>query len=81
MPARIRVRREADTAPKVKTDDRLASYDNGATWKKDDPQKSGSKWVATVKNPNSGYVTLRAKVTDTKGNSSEIIIYRAYKIA
>ncbi|MGA3541786.1 hypothetical protein ACK8GE_21130 [Micromonosporaceae bacterium DT194] len=69
------------TAPKVKTMTAWASYDNGATWKKTTLKKSGSKWVATVKNPKSGYVTLRAKVTDTKGNSSDITIYRAYKIA
>ncbi|MGA3527017.1 hypothetical protein [Melissospora conviva] len=72
---------KAGTAPKVKTMTAWASYDNGATWKKTTLKKSGSKWVATVKNPKSGYVTLRAKVTDTKGNSSDITIYRAYKIA
>ncbi len=68
------------TAPKVKTMTAWASYDNGNTWKKTTLKKSGSKWIATVKNPSSGYVTLRAKVTDTKGNSSDITIYRAYKI-
>ena len=69
------------TAPTVKTMTAWASYDNGATWKKTTLKKSGSKWVATVKNPASGYVTLRAKVVDTVGNSSDITIYRAYRIA
>ena len=57
------------------------SYDNGKTWKKVGVTKSGSKWIAKVKNPGSGYVTLRAKVVDAKGNSSDITVYRAYRIA
>ncbi|MFX0592833.1 hypothetical protein [Melissospora conviva] len=68
------------SAPKVKTMTAWASYDNGNTWKKVGVTKSGSKWIAKVKNPGSGYVTLRAKVVDAKGNSSDITIYRAYKI-
>ncbi|MGA3564643.1 hypothetical protein [Melissospora conviva] len=67
-------------AIKVKTVTAWASYDNGKTWKKVGVKKSGSKWVVTVKNPASGYVTLRTKVTDTKGNSSDVTVYRAYRI-
>ena len=65
---------------KVKTVQFWASYDNGKTWKKAALKKSGGKWVATVKNPGSGYVALRSKVTDTLGNYSDITIYRAYRI-
>ncbi|MGW0624718.1 S8 family peptidase [Streptomyces sp. NPDC002765] len=52
-----------------------ASYDGGRTWK-----KAGiSHGRITVKNPakNKG-ITLRAKITDKKGNKSSVSIYNAY---
>ena len=65
----------------VKTVAAQASYDGGKTWKNATVKKSGGGWVATVKNPKSGYVSLRVKVTDTKGNASQITVFRAYRIA
>ncbi|MGA5143328.1 S8 family peptidase [Streptomyces azureus] len=51
------------------------SYDNGKTWKKTDV-KNGR---ITVKNPAKGKgVSLRAKITDKKGNRSTISIHNAY---
>jgi len=80
----IKVQRPKQAEPRAKSTVRTVTaqvlYDNGKTWKKTTLKKSGSKWVATVKNPGSGYVTVRAKAVDTKGNSSEVTIYRAYRI-
>ncbi|MGA3527016.1 hypothetical protein [Melissospora conviva] len=68
------------TRSTVKSVIAYVSVDHGKTWKKATLSKSGGKWVTSVKNPGSGYVSLRTKVTDTKGNSSETIVYRAYRI-
>ena len=65
----------------VRTVTAQVSYDNGKTWKNVTVKKSDGKWFVAVKNPKAGYVTLRAKVTDTKGNASQITVYRAYRIA
>ncbi|MGW0709447.1 S8 family peptidase [Streptomyces sp. NPDC002643] len=52
-----------------------ASYDHGHTWKK----ATVSHGKVTVQNPAKGKsVSLRAKVTDKKGNTSTISIYDAY---
>ncbi|MER5947235.1 S8 family peptidase [Streptomyces sp. NPDC001904] len=51
------------------------SYDDGKNWKKV-TVKSGK---VSVKNPAKGKgITLRAKITDKKGNTSTITIYNAY---
>lgn len=51
------------------------SYDNGESWKKTDV-KNGK---ITVKNPAKGKgVSLRAKITDKKGNTSTISVHNAY---
>ncbi|MGJ5797251.1 S8 family peptidase [Streptomyces griseorubiginosus] len=51
------------------------SYDDGRTWKKTDVRNG----KITVKNPAKGKgVSLRAKITDKKGNSSTISIHNAY---
>ncbi|HEX5598932.1 MAG TPA: hypothetical protein VFX61_23395 [Micromonosporaceae bacterium] len=57
-----------------------ASFDGGTTWRSAKVTYSNGKWTAVVQNPMSGMVTLRAKVTDAKGNSTEVTIYRAYAI-
>ncbi|MFE7274205.1 S8 family serine peptidase [Streptomyces sp. NPDC057623] len=52
-----------------------ASYDHGRTWKK----VTVTHGKVTVKNPAKGKsVSLRAKVTDKKGNTSMISVYDAY---
>ncbi|WP_460067926.1 S8 family peptidase [Streptomyces sp. YKOK-I1] len=52
-----------------------ASYDHGRTWKK----VTVAHGKVTVRNPAKGKsVSLRAKVTDKKGNTSMISIYDAY---
>lgn len=68
------------TKVKIKSVTARVSFDNGKTWKTAGLRKSGGTWVASVKNPASGYATVRATVVDTKGNSSEITVYRAYRV-
>ncbi|WP_369161826.1 S8 family serine peptidase [Streptomyces sp. R02] len=51
------------------------SYDGGKTWK----ATKVTKGKVTVKNPAKGKaVSLRAKITDKKGNASLITVYNAY---
>ncbi|WP_424868250.1 S8 family peptidase [Streptomyces sp. SAI-229] len=51
------------------------SYDSGKTWKK----TTVTKGKITVKNPAKGKaVSLRAKITDKKGNTSTISVHNAY---
>ncbi|WP_285749328.1 S8 family serine peptidase [Lentzea sp. NBRC 105346] len=54
-----------------------ASYDDGKTWQR--VPVIGR--TALLHHPGqAGFVSLRAKATDTKGNCSEVTIVRAYKI-
>jgi hypothetical protein len=68
------------TSVKPKTVTVRASFDGGKTWRSLSVKQTDGKWSAVVKNPASGVVDLRAKVTDAAGNSSEITVYRAYAI-
>ncbi|WP_320783870.1 S8 family peptidase [Streptomyces sp. CRN 30] len=52
------------------------SYDNGKNWKK----TTVTKGKISIKNPAKGKgVSLRAKITDKKGNTSTISVYNAYR--
>jgi hypothetical protein len=57
-----------------------ASFDGGKTWHASTVKGSGNVWSASVHNPAAGKVTLRATVTDTRGNTSTMTIYNAYAI-
>jgi hypothetical protein len=52
----------------------------GANWAKVTVKHTSSGWTAYVRNPVSGFVTLRSEVTDTHGDTSTETIYRAYGI-
>ncbi len=54
-----------------------ASFDDGATWRRV-PVVGDS---ALVLNGKASFASLRAKATDSKGNTSETTVIRAYKIA
>ncbi|HEX8345814.1 MAG TPA: hypothetical protein VF657_13915, partial [Actinoplanes sp.] len=58
------------------------SYDDGRTWQPANLKKvAGTAWTATVTHPStSGFVSLRAKSTDTAGNGVDQTIIRAYRI-
>ncbi|WP_020580240.1 S8 family serine peptidase [Actinopolymorpha alba] len=60
------------------------SVDDGKSWQEAPAFPAGhGSWLALVVTPKSGakYVSLRAKATDTKGNTAEQTIIRAYAVA
>ncbi|MFJ5988506.1 S8 family serine peptidase [Lentzea sp. NPDC092896] len=69
---------QAQNTPKVKRVTVEVSFDDGATWKQ--VQVAGDK--AIVHHPkNAKFASLRAKTTDAAGNTGEVTIIHAYKIA
>ncbi|HEX2313332.1 MAG TPA: S8 family serine peptidase [Thermomonospora sp.] len=56
------------------------STDDGRTWRPLKVERSGSGWVTSVPNPASGFVSLRATVTDTQGNTADQTVVRAYQV-
>lgn len=56
------------------------SYDDGKTWQRVIPRRNGNDWLALVRNPDRGFVSLRAVAVDTDGNSIDQTIIRAYRI-
>jgi subtilisin family serine protease len=73
----LKVEQQQNT-PKVKRVTVEVSFDDGATWKQ--VPVAGDKMV--VKHPNGAkFASLRAKTTDAAGNTGEVTIIRAYKIA
>jgi hypothetical protein len=58
-----------------------SSVNGGKTWHTVRLVRRGSYWLATVPDPASGYVSLRSTVTDSHGDSTTQIIYRAYAIS
>ncbi len=57
------------------------SYDDGQTWRRVTLLGSGSKRFALVSHPaGEGFVSLRAAATDSKGNTLEQTIIRAYAL-
>jgi hypothetical protein len=57
-----------------------ASYDGGRTWRTMPVRKTGGTWQATVRNPASGAVALRSRITTTKGAYAQVTIARAYTV-
>lgn len=64
----------------AKTATTQVSFDGGKTWHSLVVRKSGSKWLATIKNPASGTVALRSRIITTTGAYAQVTIYRAYTI-
>ncbi|SDG31753.1 Subtilase family protein [Lentzea fradiae] len=69
---------QADGTPKVRRLTVEVSYDDGATWKK--AQVAGNN-VLLHHPKGAKAASLRAKTTDAAGNTGEVTIIRAYKIA
>ncbi|WP_214408808.1 S8 family serine peptidase [Sphaerisporangium fuscum] len=58
------------------------SYDDGATWQPANLVRAGGKGTLLLRHPSSdGFVSLRARSTDTSGNTVDQTIIRAYRIA
>jgi hypothetical protein len=57
-----------------------ASFDGGKTWHALALTHTGNHWTAEVRDPASGFVSLRSIVTNTAGDSTTQTIYDAYAI-
>ena len=56
------------------------SVDDGKSWHRARLVGSGGEWVAKVRDPASGFISLRSTVTDIKGDSTVETINRAYSV-
>jgi hypothetical protein len=73
----LKVEQQQNT-PKVRRVTVEVSFDDGATWKQ--VQVAGDR--AIVKHPNGAkYASLRARTADAAGNTGEVTIIRAYRVA
>jgi hypothetical protein len=57
------------------------SSNDGKTWRKVRAVRHKGFWLVAVRNPTSGFVSLRATVVSSSGDSSVETIYRAYGIS
>jgi subtilisin family serine protease len=57
-----------------------ASFDDGATWQEVPVRADGDGWLATVDNPGSGFVSLRAKAAADGGSAVTHTFVRAYAV-
>jgi subtilisin family serine protease len=57
-----------------------ASFDDGATWHEVPVRADGDGWLATVDNPGTGSVSLRAKATADGGSAVTHTFIRAYAV-
>lgn len=64
----------------AKTVTTQVSFNGGKTWRSIAVRKSGARWLATIKNPASGAVALRSRITTTKGAYAQVTIFRAYTV-
>jgi len=65
------------------TGSRLAvetSTDDGRTWQPAPTIRTGDHWTVVVRNPASGYVSLRASAADDAGNTVRQTVIRAYAV-
>ncbi|GAA3048043.1 S8 family serine peptidase [Actinokineospora globicatena] len=69
-----------DATPTITTLTVDISYDDGATWTPTRLTRDGASWQATVTHPPTGFASLRAKATDTAGNTVDQTVTRAYRI-
>jgi subtilisin family serine protease len=76
------VQRQARSAPaKVRELDLDVSYDDGATWQRVPVGHVGNVGLALLHHPQTeGFVSLRARATDSAGNTVSQTILRAYRL-
>ncbi|SMC85326.1 S8 family serine peptidase [Kibdelosporangium aridum] len=76
----VRVDRQPGTQGKAEPRKVEASFDDGKTWQPLPLLRVGESWWTIVKNPSSGFVSLRANASDTSGNTVAQTIIRAYRV-
>ncbi|MCR6489367.1 S8 family serine peptidase [Amycolatopsis sp. OK19-0408] len=57
------------------------STDDGRTWQPAVTLRTGDHWTVAVRNPASGYVSLRASAADADGNTVRQTVIRAYAVS
>lgn len=81
-PVRLTIRPgQSERLDAIKSVEVQASYDGGATWQAVPVSGKGVSWLARVKDPAGGFVSLRSTVTDVQGNTTIETIDRAYGIS
>jgi subtilisin family serine protease len=56
------------------------STDDGRTWQSAPAFRTGDHWIVVVRNPASGFVSLRANAADDSGNTVRQTVIRAYAV-
>jgi subtilisin family serine protease len=56
------------------------SYDDGATWRRVPLARTPHGWLGLLLDPADGYVSLRARAVDARGDSVEQTIIRGYRL-
>lgn len=56
------------------------SHDDGQTWQRVPVLHVSGTWMAVIRNPAAGFVSLRAKAADQDGNTVTQTIIRAYRV-
>jgi hypothetical protein len=81
-PLRVYVRRgRAGHAFRLKTVSLQISLNDGTTWQNVHLTARRRYWLAYIRNPANGFVSLRSIVTDISRDRSVETIYRAYAIS
>jgi hypothetical protein len=80
VPVTVKRQAGAGTA-KVRTLVVEVSFDDGATWQRVPVRSTSDGGVAQVSHPRgAGFVSLRANMGDTDGNTTELTVIHAYRI-
>lgn len=81
FPLPVSVQRQAGAVDADVTGLRLeVSYDDGDTWQEVPVRPAGEQWRALLQHPSGdGFVSVRARATDSDDNSVEVTIIRAYR--
>ncbi|WBB67656.1 hypothetical protein [Micromonospora sp. WMMD812] len=74
------VERQGDDRVKLTSLTVDVSYDDGGSWQPATVTPAGNHWTVGVASPATGYASIRAKATDTDGNTVEQTVLRAYQI-
>jgi subtilisin family serine protease len=73
-------RQPGATGGKATLDTVEVSVDDGKTWQRVRPTRQGKHWVVTVRNPETGFVSLRANASDSTGDTVTETVIRAYRV-
>jgi hypothetical protein len=81
FPVPLRVDRQPGTSGgKAEPKQVEVSHDDGQTWQRVPVLHVSGTWMAVIRNPASGFVSLRANAADQDGNTVAQTIIRAYRV-